>query len=249
MSSSWIRWFAELGMADVPLVGGKNASLGEMVRELTPQGVRVPNGFAVTAQAYRHTLDEAGAWPRLHDALDGLDVTRVDDLARRARLARDIVLAAPLPADLVAQVTEAHARLRSEYGDTLSLAVRSSATAEDLPTASFAGQHETFLNITGDARLLDAIRQCFASLFKDRAIAYRAEHGFDHFKVFLSVGVMKMVRADLGASGVSFSLDTETGFRDVVFTNRLAEGANPWSITNATGLVFTGSTSPRPKGW
>lgn len=218
MGSDWIRWFSELGVADVPLVGGKNASLGEMFRELSAQGVRVPNGFAVTAEAYRDVLDRADAWPRLRAALDGLNVHDVDDLARRARTARDIVLAAPLPDELVAQVARAHAALRDQYGDTLSLAVRSSATAEDLPTASFAGQHETFLNISGDARLLDAIRQCFASLFKDRAIAYRVEQGFDHFKVFLSVGVMKMVRADRGAAGVSFSLDTDSGFRDVVFT-------------------------------
>ncbi len=218
MGSNWIRWFSELGVADVPLVGGKNASLGEMVRELSAQGVRVPNGFAVTAQAYRAVLDRADAWPRLRAALDGLDVRDVDDLARRARIARDIVLAAPLPDEMVAQVRQAYAALQDQYGDTLSLAVRSSATAEDLPTASFAGQHETFLNISGEARLLDAIRQCFASLFKDRAIAYRVEHGFDHFKVFLSVGVMKMVRADRGAAGVSFSLDTDSGFRDVVFT-------------------------------
>lgn len=231
----FIRWFAELGVADVPLVGGKNASLGEMYRELTQQGVRVPNGFAITAEAYRHVLDQADAWPRLHAALDGLDVNDVDDLARRAQRAREIVYAAPLPPALAEQIKAAYAKLKAEYGDTLSLAVRSSATAEDLPTASFAGQHETFLNISGEARLLDAVRLCFASLFKDRAIAYRVENGFDHFKVFLSVGVMKMVRADQGASGVSFSLDTETGFRDVVL------------ITGAWGLgenVVQGTVDP-----
>jgi pyruvate, water dikinase len=233
--SQWIRWFAELGIADVPSVGGKNASLGEMVRELTQQGVRVPNGFAITAQAYRQVLDRAEAWPRLHEALDGLNPADVDDLARRARAAREIVYGARLPDELVAQIRQAYAQLRKEYGEDVTLAVRSSATAEDLPTASFAGQHETFLNVSGEARLLDAVRQCFASLFKDRAISYRVDNGFDHFKVLLSVGVMKMVRADIGSSGVIFTIDTETGLRDVVF------------ITGAYGLgetVVQGTVDP-----
>ena len=230
-----IRWFAELGNDDVALVGGKNASLGEMFRELTAQGVRVPNGFAITAEAYRYVLDQADAWPALHAALDGLQVDDIDDLARRARRARDIVYGAPLPPDLAAAIGAAYAQLQAEYGEHLTVAVRSSATAEDLPTASFAGQHETYLNIGGEARLLDAVRRCFASLFKDRALSYRAENGFDHFKVFLSVGVMKMVRADLAASGVMFTLDTESGFRDVVF------------ITGAWGLgenVVQGTVDP-----
>jgi pyruvate,water dikinase len=235
MTTRFIRWFSELGVADVPLVGGKNASLGEMFRELGAQGVRVPNGFAITAEAYRHVLDQADAWPGLHRALDGLDAKNVDDLARRAQAAREIVQGAPLPADLSAEILAAYARLNAEYGDELTVAVRSSATAEDLPTASFAGQHETFLNISGEARLLDSVRLCFASLFKDRAISYRVDKGFDHFKVFQSVGVMKMVRSDRAASGVIFSLDTETGFRDVVF------------ITGAYGLgenVVQGTVDP-----
>jgi pyruvate,water dikinase len=234
-TSKYIRWFAELGTADVPLVGGKNASLGEMVAGLSGAGVRVPNGFAVTAAAYRHVLDQADAWPRLHQALDGLDARNVDDLARRAQLAREIVYGAALPADLVAEIRAAHARLRAEYGEQATFAVRSSATAEDLPTASFAGQHETFLNIAGEAKLLDAVRRCFASLFKDRAISYRVDNGFDHFKVFQSVGVMKMVRSDRAASGVIFTLDTETGFRDTVF------------VTGAYGLgenVVQGTVDP-----
>ncbi len=233
--NEYIRWFNDLGIADVPIVGGKNASLGEMYRELTRQGIRVPNGFAITAAGYRHVLDQADAWPRLHAALDGLDVRDVDDLARRAHQAREIIYGAALPDDLAAQVVAAYQRLQAEYGADLTVAVRSSATAEDLPTASFAGQHETFLNISGQARLLDAVRLCFASLFKDRAISYRVENGFDHFKVYLSVGVMKMVRSDCAASGVTFSLDTETGFRDTVF------------ITGAYGLgetVVQGTVDP-----
>jgi len=213
-----VRWFNELGSGDVATVGGKNASLGEMYSQLSTLGVRVPNGFAVTAQAFCEVLDRADAWPRLHRALDGLNVSDVDDLARRAEAARDIVLSAPLPADMTAEILAAYAQLREEYGPEMTLAVRSSATAEDLPGASFAGQHETFLNVSGDASLLDAVRNCFASLFKDRAISYRVDKGFDHFKVYQSVGVMKMVRADLAASGVTFTLDTESGFRDVVFT-------------------------------
>lgn len=231
----YIRWFSELSNDDVAMVGGKNASLGEMVRELGGQGVRVPNGFAITAQAYRYVIDNADAWQRLHAALDGLDVTDVDDLAWRAQLARDIVYGAALPEDLVQQIRAAYRQLTDEYGEQLTLAVRSSATAEDLPTASFAGQHETYLNISGEAKLFDAVRRCFASLFKDRAISYRAENGFDHFKVYLSVGVMKMVRSDLAASGVLFTLDTESGFRDVVF------------VTGAYGLgenVVQGTVDP-----
>ncbi|QOY92774.1 phosphoenolpyruvate synthase [Massilia sp. UMI-21] len=214
--SSYIRWFNDIGIGDLPLVGGKNASLGEMVRELGGKGVRVPNGFAITAAAYRASLDHAGAWDGLRAALDGLDHADVADLARRARTARDIVYAAPLAPGLEDAVLAAWRTLREQYGDTLSAAVRSSATAEDLPTASFAGQHETYLNISGEAELLDSVRRCFASLFMDRAIVYRIENGFDHFKVYLSVGVMKMVRSDLACSGVIFTLDTETGFRDVV---------------------------------
>jgi pyruvate, water dikinase len=216
-AQDYVRFFSDIGLADVPLVGGKNASLGEMYRELTPHGLRVPNGFAITAAAYRAVLDAAGAMPRLRQAIDGLDVTDLAELARRSALAREIVYAAPLPAELAAEILDGYRRLRDEYGPTLTLAVRSSATAEDLPTASFAGQHETYLNVSGEQRLLDAVRRCFASLYTDRAIAYRIERGFDHGKVYLSVGVMKMVRSDIGAAGVMFSLDTETGFRDVVF--------------------------------
>jgi len=214
---NYIRFFSEIGIGDVALVGGKNASLGEMYRALIPKGVRVPNGFAITAAAYWRMLEYAEALPRLRRALEGLEATDVRDLARRAAQARDIVYGADLPADLKAEILQAYAALREEYGPELSVAVRSSATAEDLPTASFAGQHETYLNVRGEQLLLDACRRCFASLFTDRAIHYRIDQRFDHFKVALSIGVMKMVRADLGAAGVIFTLDTESGFRDVVF--------------------------------
>ena len=231
----YIRWFAQIGHQDVPLVGGKNASLGEMVKRLGDAGVRVPNGFAITAEAFGHVLDRAAALPRLHDALDGLVPADLDDLAQRARQARQIVASAPLPDDLVAEITTAYAALCEAYGATLTLAVRSSATAEDLPDASFAGQHDSYLHIGGLAHLLDAVQRCFASLFNDRAIVYRAERGIDHFKVAQSVGVMKMVRSDLAASGVAFTLDTESGFRDVVF------------VTGAYGLgenVVQGTVDP-----
>ncbi len=215
----YVRTFGEIGIEDVRLVGGKNASLGEMYRRLAPQGVRIPNGFAITAEAYRDVLDRARAWDALHETLDGLKGDDMEDLARRGHRAREIVYGAPLPDDLRGEILEAYHALGEQYGPELTLAVRSSATAEDLPTASFAGQQETFLNVCGDERLLDACRRCFASLFTDRSIHYRIDQGFDHFRVALSIGVMKMVRADLAASGVLFTLDTETGFRDVVLVS------------------------------
>jgi pyruvate,water dikinase len=231
----YVRFFDELGLADVPLVGGKNASLGELYRELRPQGVLVPNGFAITAEAYRDLLTAAGAWDRLHAILDPLDPSNVADLAIRGKQARDLVYGTGLPPLLEGEVLAAYGRLREEYGPDMTVAVRSSATAEDLPTASFAGQHETYLNVNGDAALIEACRRCFASLFTDRAIHYRHDRGFDHFSLGLSIGVMKMVRADLAASGVIFTLDTETGFRDVVF------------VTGAYGLgenVVQGTVDP-----
>lgn len=231
----YIRFFKDLGVDDVSLVGGKTASLGEMYRELTKQGVIVPNGFGITAEAYRYVLDKANAWKDLHQALDKINPNDTEDLAIKGKQARHIVYSAPLPEDLRREILEAYHALQSEYGSDLSLAVRSSATAEDMPTASFAGQHESFLNVNGDEMLLDSCKRCFASLFTDRAIHYRIDQGFDHFKVYLSIAVMKMVRSDLAASGVMFSLDTESGFRDVVF------------ITGAYGLgenVVQGAVDP-----
>ncbi|ARN82705.1 phosphoenolpyruvate synthase [Methylocystis bryophila] len=217
MADRFIRFFGQIGIEDVPLVGGKNASLGEMYRQLAPRGILIPNGFAITAEAYRDALDSARAWPALEEALSGLDVTNVQDLARRAKQAREIVRRAGLPEAIAEEIRQALAKLVEEYGPELSVAVRSSATAEDLPHASFAGQHESYLNVRGEAGVLEAVVHCFASLFTDRAIRYRVDNGFDHFKVFNSVGVMKMVRSDIAASGVLFTLDTETGFEDVVF--------------------------------
>lgn len=212
----FIRLFKDITAADVALVGGKTASLGEMYGALKPRGVSVPNGFAITAEAYRHVLTQAQSWEKLHTALDGLSVDDMEDLARRGSWAREIVYSAGIPEDLKGEVLRAYEALRREYGPDVSVAVRSSATAEDLPTASFAGQQESFLNVKGEEALLDACRRCFASLFTDRAIHYRVDVGFDHFKVALSIAVMKMVRADLASSGVIFTLDTESGFRDVV---------------------------------
>lgn len=216
-ASPCIRWFGELRNKDVPLVGGKNASLGEMYSALSAQGVRVPNGFAIVAQAYRDALTAAKAWEPLHAALDELDKTNVALLSQRAARAREIVYAATGTSELREAITAAYQELEKQYGTDVAVAVRSSATAEDLPTASFAGQHESYLHIRGEKDLFEACRRCFASLFTDRGIVYRIDNGFDHFKVALSVGVMKMVRSDLAASGVLFTLDTESGFRDVVF--------------------------------
>jgi len=215
--SRYVRWFEELGIGDVPLVGGKNASLGEMVRELGAKGVRVPGGFAVTAEAFRDALTRAGARDRLRAELGGLDKNDVAALRRAGRRCREIVYAAGLPPQAREEVLAAHAEMRRRYGEDLSLAVRSSAIAEDLPTASFAGQQETCLDVRGDEELLDAIRRCFASLFTDRAISYRIDTGFDHFRVALSVGVQKMVRSDLASAGVMFTIDTESGHPDFVF--------------------------------
>jgi pyruvate,water dikinase len=214
---NYIRWFSELGADDVPLVGGKNASLGEMYSSLAQEGISVPDGFAITADAYRDLLDAAGAWPRLHEALDGLDPSDLDDLAARSARARRIVYDAGLPGELTDQVRRAFRRLQEKTPIPLRVAVRSSATAEDLPDASFAGQHESFLDIGDEQGLLEACRRCFASLFTERGVHYRVDHGFDHFKEALSIGVMRMVRSDLATSGIAFTLDTETGFRDVVF--------------------------------
>ena len=215
--SNYIRPFLEIGLRDVGLVGGKTASLGELYSVLSQQGVAVPNGFAVTADAYRDAISLPGVAEELHRLLDGLDKRNIKQLAARAAKARDIIYRAMDTGPLREQIVEAYRQLERESGVCATVAVRSSATAEDLPTASFAGQHESFLHVRGAKDLFEACRRCFASIFTDRAISYRIDNGFDHFKVALSVAVMKMVRSDLAASGVVFTLDTESGLRDVVF--------------------------------
>ena len=215
----YIRWFSEIGIDDIPLVGGKNASLGEMFRELTPAGIRVPAGFAITADAYRLFLRQGDLEKTVTRLLEGIDTRNIDDLRTRGAAIRQALLDATLPSELAEEIAEAYRKLGLPSRAPPSVAVRSSATAEDLPDASFAGQQESYLNVQGVYAVLDACKRCFASLFKDRAISYRVDKGFDHFKVALSVGVQLMVRSDLAVSGVIFTLDTETGFRDAVLIN------------------------------
>ena len=242
--------FERVGIAAIPQVGGKNASLGEMIRELTSLGVRVPPGFATTAAAWRRLLAANGLEERLGALLDGLDVDDLSALQAAGAEARALVLAAELPADLVAEVLSAYRAMGTAAGPA-AVAVRSSATAEDLPTASFAGQQETFLNVCGEAALLAACRRCFASLFTDRAISYRQLNGFSHRAVALSIGVQRMVRADRASSGVMFSIDTETGFRETVLITAawgLGENVVQGAVTPDEWLVFkpTLATGHRP---
>jgi pyruvate,water dikinase len=215
----YIRWFDEIGIDDVPLVGGKNASLGELYRELAPQGINVPNGFAITAEAYWDLLSGTKLEPQLRNILTGLDTGDVENLRRRGSAIRHEITGAALPEQLQLEILSAYRKLCAGSDRPVDVAVRSSATAEDLPDASFAGQQETYLNVQGDAALLESCKRCFASLFTDRAISYRQDKGFDHLKVGLSIGIQRMVRSDLASSGVMFSIDTETGFSDVVLIN------------------------------
>ena len=210
----YIKWFCEIGIEDVPLVGGKTASLGEMFRQLGSK-LKVPDGFAITAEAYRYFLRQGGLEKRIDEMLGGLDTGSVEALRKCGATIRDQILATPIPEDLETEILAAYDYLRVRTGSS-DVAVRSSATAEDLPDASFAGAQQTFLNVEGYSELLDTCRRCFASLFNDRAISYRADRGFAHQKIALSIAVQQMVRSDLGASGVMFTIDTETGFRDVV---------------------------------
>lgn len=215
----YIKWFNELGIEDVAEVGGKNASLGEMYQNLRHEGILIPNGFAITAQAYDHILEVNGAWERLHHYLDDLDPENLHELQRCAQACRQIVYESVLPDDLKSEIRDSYALLKEEYGDEISVAVRSSATAEDSPEASFAGQNESYLNISNEADLFDVYKKCLASNFSDRSLHYKHDNGFDFFKVHISVVVMKMVRSDKASSGVMFSIDMETGFKDVVFIN------------------------------
>ncbi|WP_370308413.1 phosphoenolpyruvate synthase [Sinimarinibacterium flocculans] len=215
--SKTVLWYSALGMHDVETVGGKNASLGEMIRSLAASGVSVPNGFATTADAYREFLAYENLAGRIQDMLGGLDVDDVRKLAETGSAIRAAVSAAPFPAALEADIRSHYEQLVAESGADISVAVRSSATAEDLPDASFAGQQETFLNVQGIDNVLSAIKEVFASLYHDRALASRVHHGCDHAAVALSAGVQRMVRSDKGASGVMFTMDTESGFQDAVF--------------------------------
>lgn len=215
-SKQYVLWFNELGIKDVPLVGGKNASLGEMYRTLTQKGVRIPNGFAVTAASYFYFLKATGIKKEIKKILSDLDTSDMKNLSERGEKVRQTILDAELPTDLKRAVVLNYRKLEKEFFKGVDVAVRSSATAEDLPDASFAGQQETYLNIRGEADLLIAVKKCFASLFTNRAISYRHDKGFDHFSIGLSAAVQKMVRSDKACSGVMFSIDTESGFRDAV---------------------------------
>ncbi|RMG12461.1 MAG: phosphoenolpyruvate synthase [Cyanobacteria bacterium J055] len=254
--TAFVLWFEEVGISDIPLVGGKNASLGEMIRQLSPQGVNVPTGFATTAYAYRYFVEKAGLQDKLHQLFADLDVENVQNLRERGKQARALILNTPFPKELEVAISTAYFKLCERYDGGIELcdqlppedreacksysydtdvAVRSSATAEDLPDASFAGQQETYLNVHGVKSVLESCHKCFASLFTDRAISYRTIKGFDHFEVALSVGVQKMVRSDLASSGVMFSIDTETGFKNAAL------------VTAAYGLgenVVQGAVNP-----
>ena len=212
-----ILWFNEISIGDVPLVGGKNASLGEMYQKLISKGVNIPGGFAITAYAYRHLIKEAHIEEAIKDALAGLNTHDMENLQERGQRARSIIRNTDFPPDLTQAIIESYHTMEKDYQKGVDVAVRSSATAEDLPDASFAGQQETFLNIQGEAPLIDACKRCFASLFTNRAISYRHDKGFGQFDVYLSIAIQKMIRSDQASAGVMFSIDTETGFKDAVF--------------------------------
>ncbi len=231
----YIQWFQDIDLSSLDQVGGKNASLGEMIKHLSKSGVQVPAGFATTADAYRLFLETNKLTQRIQEKLSQLDINNIDELTKAGMEIRSWINQAPLPVELETAIKESYAKLQGDHPQAISVAVRSSATAEDLPEASFAGQQETFLNVQGIDNVLQAVKQVFASLFNDRAISYRVHQHFDHDKVALSAGIQRMVRSDKGASGVMFTLDTESGFKDVVF------------ITSSYGLgetVVQGAVNP-----
>ncbi|MEE4329459.1 MAG: PEP/pyruvate-binding domain-containing protein, partial [Wenzhouxiangella sp.] len=233
--TEYILWLDQLGMKDLEKVGGKNSSLGEMIANLNDLGVNVPGGFATTAAAYREFLEQSGLDQRIRETLENLDTEDTRALAATGEQIRGWIMEAPLQAPLEAAIREAWTEMEKRYGGTVAVAVRSSATAEDLPDASFAGQQETFLNVVGIESVLEKIHAVFASLYNDRAIAYRVHHGFAHHEVALSAGIQLMVRSGTGAAGVIFTLDTESGYRNVVF------------VTSAYGLgesVVQGAVNP-----
>jgi pyruvate, water dikinase len=235
MIQEFVKWFEDLTIGDVPSVGGKNASLGEMIRNLGQKGVRVPSGFAITAYAYKYMMENAGIDIKIKEILKDLNTHDMTDLSTRGKKIRDLIKNTPIPKELDDDIRRHYREMEFRYGENVDVAVRSSATAEDLPDASFAGQQETYLNIRGEDELIEKVRDCFASLFTNRAISYRVDKGFDHLSVYLSVGVQKMVRSDLACSGVMFSIDTESGFTNAVY------------VTGAYGLgenVVQGTVNP-----
>ena len=213
----FVRWFEEIGAHDIALVGGKNASLGEMIRNLSKKGINIPSGFAITAEAYKYVIEKAGIGQKIKDTLADLDTHDMENLAERGEKIRNLIAHSPCPKKLEEEIRVAYQEMEKKYGGGVDVAVRSSATAEDLPTASFAGQQTSYLNVRGEGDLLERVMDCFASLFTNRAISYRVDKGFDHLSVYLSVGVQKMVRSDLACSGVMFYIDTDSGFKDVVY--------------------------------
>jgi pyruvate,water dikinase len=213
----FVKWFEEIGAKDIALVGGKNASLGEMIRNLGKKGVNIPPGFAITAEAYKYMVEKAGISQKIQETLADLDTHDMGNLAERGEKVRNLIANSPCPKELEEEIRICYRKMEERFGKNVDVAVRSSATAEDLPTASFAGQQTSYLNVRGEDDLLEKVMDCFASLFTNRAISYRVDKGFDHLSVYLSVGVQKMVRSDLACSGVMFSIDTDSGFKDVVY--------------------------------
>jgi len=228
-------FFSEIRKGDVPIVGGKNASLGEMYSQLTPKGINIPNGFATTADAYKYFLDYNGIDKKIAKIFSEVDLSKLEDVQKAGKISRDLTMKGKFPEDLKKEIIEAYEKLCEEYGEDTDVAVRSSATAEDLPDASFAGQHESYLNIKGNRDVLEAVKSCYASLFTDRAISYRRDKGFDQLSVYLSAVVQKMVRSDIASSGIMFTLDTDTGFDKVVLINSV------WGVGE---LIVKGRITP-----
>lgn len=230
-----IMFFSEIRKGDVPIVGGKNASLGEMYSQLTPKGINIPNGFATTADAYRYFLSYNGIDKKISKIFSEVDLNKLEDVQKAGKISRKLTMKGKFPEDLKKEIIEAYEKLCEEYGEDTDVAVRSSATAEDLPDASFAGQHESYLNIKGNRDVLEAVKSCYASLFTDRAISYRRDKGFDQLSVYLSAVIQKMVRSDIASSGIMFTLDTDTGFDKVVLINSV------WGVGE---LIVKGRITP-----
>ena len=244
-SSIYLADLHKVGMGDIEQVGGKNASLGEMLQNLNQLGIQIPGGFVVTVAAYREFIRYNNLDEQIHRIINDIKLDDIESLRRGGLLARQLLKNAKFPRELSDAIIEKYYELSKLYDQEITdVAVRSSATAEDLPDASFAGQQETYLNVRGPAPLMNAVRNCFASIFTDRAISYRQSFGYDHFSIGLSVCIQKMVRSDLGASGVAFSLDTESGFKDVVVINA-SFGLGEMIVQGAVSVRATSVTSAR----